>query len=170
MSIHRLPCCAATIPARDRPGDQAPRRTPPRRWRHRRRGRGRGVILVDAALRRRAEEGRPVRLAIVGAGTMGTKGTLQVTTATPGMDVVAISNRHPERAEAAFRAVGHDDLAAVGSVAELERAIAQGRPAVTDAPGLLCEAEYIDVVMDATGTIEFGAGVVSAAIAHGKHV
>jgi predicted homoserine dehydrogenase-like protein len=128
------------------------------------------VILVDAALRRRAEEGRPVRLAIVGAGTMGTKVTRQVTTATPGMEVVAISNRHPERAEAAFRAVGHEDLAAVGSVEELERAIVQGRPAVTDDPALLCEAEGVDVVMEATGTIEFGARVVSAAIAHGKHV
>src|SRR3954447_12196368 len=144
MSIHRLPCCAATIPARDRPGDQAPRRTPPRRWRPRRRGGGRGVILVDAPLRGGAEEGRPVRLAIVGAGTMGTKVTRQIATATPGMEVVAISNRHPERAEAAFRAGGHEDLAAAGSVAELGRAIAQGRPGVTDAPGLLCQADGVD--------------------------
>jgi predicted homoserine dehydrogenase-like protein len=128
------------------------------------------VILVDGALRRRAEEGRPVRLAIVGAGTVGTKVVRQVTTATPGMEVVAISNRHPEKAEAAFRAVGRDELAAVGSVAELEQAIAGGRPAVTDDPSLLCEAEGVDVVLEATGTIEFGAHVVADAIAHGKHV
>jgi predicted homoserine dehydrogenase-like protein len=128
------------------------------------------MILVDTALRRRAEEGRPVRLAIVGAGTMGTKVTRQVFQATPGMEVVAISNRHPDKAMRAFREAGQQDLETVGGVAELDRAIAGGRPAVTDDPTLLCEAEGVDVVLEATGTIEFGAGVVTRAIEHGKHV
>jgi len=78
---------------------------------------------------------------------------------------VAISNRHPEKAEHAFRDAGRDDIAAVGSPAELERALAAGRSGVTDDPSVLCESDAVDVVLEATGTIEFGAGVVTSAIA-----
>jgi predicted homoserine dehydrogenase-like protein len=55
-------------------------------------------------------------------------------------------------------------------VTELEDCIARGQYAVTDDALLLCRAGGIDAVLEVTGTIEFGAHVVLAALDHGKHV
>jgi predicted homoserine dehydrogenase-like protein len=127
------------------------------------------VIIVDTALERRHREGRPVRFGMVGAGAMGRGIALQTLSATPGMELVAISNRNPDAALRAYRDAGADDVRTVGSVPELERSIAAGAHAVTDDPSLLCQAAGIDAVLEVTGSIEFGAGVVMDAIAHGKH-
>ena len=54
--------------------------------------------------------------------------------------------------------------------AALDDAIRAGRPAVTDDPFLLCRSEQIDVLVDVTGSVEFGAHVLLEAFAHGKHV
>jgi predicted homoserine dehydrogenase-like protein len=128
------------------------------------------VILVDRALAERAREGRPVRVAMVGAGFMGRGIALQIVTATPGMELVAISNRNVDRARDAFALAGVEDVEAVESAAALEAAIDRGRPAVTDDPAVLCEAGQVDAVVEVTGTVEFAAGVALDAIDHGKHV
>ena len=56
------------------------------------------MLLVDTALRAREEQGNPIRVAIVGAGFMSQGLTNQIARSTPGMRVVAVSNRNPERA------------------------------------------------------------------------
>jgi predicted homoserine dehydrogenase-like protein len=128
------------------------------------------VIVVDSALARRAAEGNPVKVGVVGAGFAGRGLVLQALNATPGMDVVAVCNRTIENAERAYRDAGSDDLVRVSSAAELERAIAAGRHAVTDDPAVVCEAGQVEVVVEATGEIEFAAGVSLQAIANGKHL
>ena len=128
------------------------------------------MLIVDSALRARAHEGRPVRVGMVGAGAMGRGIALQVAHHVPGMDVVAIANRTLATAERAYREAGQDDAIHVESVSALEQAISRGTPAITEDPALLCAAEGIDVIVEVTGTIEFGARVVLDAIAHGKHV
>lgn len=128
------------------------------------------MILVDAALRRRADEGRPVRVGMVGAGAMGRAIALQVRDHTPGMEVVAICNRNPDAAERAYREAGADEVARVSSAADLTAAAQRGVPAVTDDPSLLCASDDVDVVLEVTGAVEHGAHVVLDAIAHGKHV
>ena len=128
------------------------------------------MIIVDTALRRRAEEGRPVRVAMVGAGFMGRGIANQIVNAVPGMALVAISNRDPAGAERAYREAGVEPLAHPATVAELEQAIAAGRPAVTDDPRLLCQADGVDAVIEVTGAVEFGAHVSLDAIRHGKHL
>jgi predicted homoserine dehydrogenase-like protein len=52
------------------------------------------MIIIDKALERRQQEGNPVRVAMIGAGFMGRGIALQIFTAVPGMELVAISNRH----------------------------------------------------------------------------
>lgn len=128
------------------------------------------MILVDSALRRRADEGRPVRVGMVGAGAMGRAIALQVRDHTPGMDVVAICNRNPDAAERAYREAGADGVARVSTTGELAAAARQGVPAVTDDPALLCVSDDVDVVLEVTGAVEDGAAVVLDALAHGKHV
>jgi predicted homoserine dehydrogenase-like protein len=52
--------------------------------------------IVDTALKARADQDRPIRAGIVGAGFMCQGLTNQIVNSTPGMRVVAISNRRPE--------------------------------------------------------------------------
>ncbi|MEX2431256.1 MAG: NAD(P)-dependent oxidoreductase, partial [Dehalococcoidia bacterium] len=52
----------------------------------------------------------------------------------------------------------------------LESAIAAGRAAVTDDAMLVCAANGVDVIVEATGAVEFGAHVAMEAIRQGKHL
>jgi predicted homoserine dehydrogenase-like protein len=128
------------------------------------------MILVDRALERRAAEGRPIRVGMVGAGFMARGVALQMLSFTRGMELVAIANRTLAGAERAYREAGVERPRVVETVAALEEAIARGERAVTDDALLLCRAEGIDCIVEVTGAVEFGAHVVMEAIAHGKHV
>jgi predicted homoserine dehydrogenase-like protein len=128
------------------------------------------VIIVDTALAQREKQGKPVRVAIIGAGFMARGIALQILSAVRGMRLVAISNRHLEGARRAYREAGVEDVYVVETVAGLEESIAQGRYAITENALLLCEAEGIDAVIEVTGAVEFGAHVVMRAIEHRKHV
>jgi predicted homoserine dehydrogenase-like protein len=128
------------------------------------------MILVDRALEERARNGNPVRVGLVGAGFSGRNIACQIIGSVPGLRLAAIANRTPEAAHRAFATAGAAPVREVESRAALERAIQAGEFAVSADAGLLCEADGIDVIIEATGTIEFGAGVVLDAIANGKHV
>jgi len=127
------------------------------------------MIIVDNALRAREAEGRPIRVAVLGAGFMAQGLTNQVRNSVPGMELVAIYGRKPQKAVDIFSYAGDDDSVVVSKVGELEEAIRAGRPAVTEDAFLLCQSEQIDAIMDVTGSVEFGAGVALEAFAHGKH-
>ena len=128
------------------------------------------MIIVDTALQRRAAEGRPVRIGIVGAGFMARGVVLQIALSVPGMRVAAVANRTLEGARRAYREAGQQEMRTVDSVAQLEQAIEAGVPAVTEDPLLLCRAGGIDAIVEITGTIEHAARVTLEAIEHGKHV
>ncbi len=128
------------------------------------------MILVDTALARRAAEGQPIRIGLVGAGFMARGVALQIALSVPGMRVAAIANRHLDGAIRAYAEAGQTEVQAVDSVAQLERAITAGQCAVTDDALLLCQAQGIDAIVEVTGTIEHAARVALEAMAHGKHV
>jgi predicted homoserine dehydrogenase-like protein len=128
------------------------------------------MILVDKALERRAREGNPVRVGLVGAGYMGRGIALQIVTAFPGLRLAAISNRTLSGAERAYKEAGITDFVQATNVAQVERAIAEGRAAVTGDALLLSEADGLDAIVEATGEIEFGARVVVKALERRKHV
>lgn len=128
------------------------------------------MIIVDKALQRRAAEGRPVRVAIVGAGVMGRAIARQIRSHVPGMTVVALAARRIDQARAAMVDAGYDEPAACEDAAAVSAAFAAGRPVVTADPKVLGAAGDIDVVVEATGSIDFAARAVSDAIDGGKHV
>ena len=127
------------------------------------------MILVDTALRRRQEEGRPIRVGIVGAGFQGAAIVRQIVTVTPGMTVVALANRNIAPAREAFEALGISPRLCDSRLA-IEAAIAAGQPAVTEDAIGLAEADGVDVVVEVTGSIDYAAAVIVAAIRAGKHV
>ena len=128
------------------------------------------MIIVDTALKKRQQDGNPVRVGMIGAGYMGRAIAYQFLKAVEGMRLVAISNRTIAQAEKAYRDAGVETLQRVSSVAALEDAIGQGQYVVTDDPMLLCCAGQVDAVIEVTGDLEFGAQVTLEAIRHGKHV
>lgn len=128
------------------------------------------MIIVDRELETREAEGRPIRVGMVGAGFMGQGVANQIVGSTPGMELVAISNRHPDRAEAAFAYAGVDGVVRAGSAAQVQAAVEAGRAVVTDDPTALTRAGPIDVIVEVTGAVEFGAAVTLDAIEHGTHV
>lgn len=128
------------------------------------------MIIVDTALEKRQREGNPVRVALVGAGYMGRGIALSIVTGVGGLRLVAISNRTLSEAEQAYRQAGVTSVQCVDTVTQLENAISGDKYAITQNPMLLCQAEGIDAIIEATGEVEFAAAVVLEAIKHGKHV
>ncbi|SDS94831.1 NAD(P)H-dependent oxidoreductase [Microlunatus soli] len=128
------------------------------------------MIIVDTALRRRAEEGRPIRVAVIGAGFMARGLVNQITNSTPGMTVSAIVNRTVGKAETAYREAGITQFRPVSTPAETERAIGADVPVLTDDFRAVIGAEQIEAVVDATGAVEYGCQLAVAAIEHGKHL
>lgn len=126
-------------------------------------------MIYDRLLRDRAAAGKPIRVGMFGAGFMAKGITNQIVNSVPGMELVVICNRSVEKALKAFEIAGRDDVEVVTTASALADCMAQGRPAVTDDPMLLCEAP-LDCLIDATGAIEYGAKITLAAIANGKHM
>ena len=109
-----------------------------------------------AKLKLRAEEGRPVRAGLIGAGKFGSMFLSQVPS-TPGLEVAAIADLSPDRAREACRAVGWDE----GRIAAT-RFIEDGKA--------LAALDEVDVVIDATGSPAAGIAHALAAIDNGKHI
>ena len=128
------------------------------------------MIIVDRALARRQADGRPIRVALVGAGFMGRGLVNQVVNSVPGMELAAIANRTMANAERAYTEAGVTGWETVDDAAGVDKAIRAGSPVITQSWAAVCEAEQVDAIVEATGAVEFGAQVVSRAIDHGKHV
>lgn len=127
------------------------------------------MIIVDTALARRQAEGRPIRVGMIGAGFQASGIALQIMTATQGMTLCAVANRNIAAAVALFDQVGVQP-SRCDSQAALEDAIKSGRPAVTEDAEALARAEGLDAIIEVTGSIEFAARAVLAALEAGKHV
>ncbi|WOD11712.1 NAD(P)-dependent oxidoreductase [Pseudomonas sp. NyZ704] len=127
------------------------------------------MIIVDSALAKRQAEGRPIRVGMIGAGFQASGIALQIMTATQGMELCAVANRHLAPAIALYGQVGIEPVHC-DTQAQLESAIAAGRPAVTEDAQALAKADGLDAIIEVTGSIEFAAHAVLAALESGKHV
>lgn len=128
------------------------------------------MIIVDNALEKREREGKPIKVAMVGAGFMGRGIALQIVKSVEGMRLVAIFNRNIEGARRAYSEAGVENVRVVETISQLEDAIAKKQYAITADAMLLCQAASIDAVVEVTGAVEFGAHVVLKAIENRKHV
>ena len=128
------------------------------------------MIIVDNALKAREAEGRPIRVGSIGAGFMGQGLTNQIVHSVPGMRMVAAYNRRGQRAIDMYAYAGLEDTVVATTQGELEDAIRAGKPVVTEDAFLLARSEQIDVLVDVTGSVDFGARVILEAFQHGKDV
>jgi predicted homoserine dehydrogenase-like protein len=118
-----------------------------------------------------AEQGRHARVAVVGAGFVG-RGLVRQLELSVGMRPAVVVNRTVETAVRAFEAAGHEPNSVVVSddPDTLAAAIAEGTPAVAPSPGVLPALEAVEVVIEATGAMAYGARVILEALASGKDV
>jgi predicted homoserine dehydrogenase-like protein len=120
-----------------------------------------------AKLCRRAEEGRPVRVGLIGSGKFGSMFLSQVRTI-PGMHLMGIADLSAERALKALEATGWDADSAIA--ASFDDARSSGRTMITEDSEALIKADGLDVVVDATGNPAAGVRHALLAAEHGRHI
>ena len=128
------------------------------------------MIIVDTALEAREKEGRPIRVALLGAGFMSHGLANHIVNTTPGMRLVGVYNRRPQRAFELYEYAGVKDVVSPKTQKEADLAMREGIAVATDDAFLLARSPEVDVIVDVTGSVEFGARVAMEAFRHKKDV
>src|SRR5712672_3684360 len=128
------------------------------------------MIIVDNALRAREVEGRPIRVALIGAGFMSRGLANHIVHTTPGMRLVGVYNRQAQRAFELCEYADAGDAIAPTTQEQADQGIRSGKVVATDNAFFLARSSEIDVLVDVTGSVEFGAQVALEAFKHKKDV
>jgi predicted homoserine dehydrogenase-like protein len=120
---------------------------------------------------RLAAEERPLRVGIVGAGYVG-RGLVHLLDRLPGFRPALVVNRTVSRGVDAFVHAGVDAerIEVVDSADDARRALERGQPVVTADPDVAIALDDLDVLVEATGTIDHGATVMLDALRAGRTV
>src|SRR5690606_26172088 len=124
-------------------------------------------MSLHAKLRARAAAGRPVRVALIGAGKFGSMYLAQIPR-TPGVHLAAIADLAPDAARTNLERVGWEAGRAAAS--DIDEAVANGTTWVTDDWERVVGDARIDVVVECTGHPIAAVDHCLAAFANGKHV
>ncbi len=124
-------------------------------------------MSLHAKLLERAADARPIRIALVGGGKFGSMFAAQVVR-TPGMHLVSIADRDPERVRATLHRVGWAPERS--DPKNLYEARRTNGTAIVDDVDAVIGSDHVDVVIEATGDPAAGIRHALAAFAAGKHV
>ena len=127
-------------------------------------------MSLNSRLETFAKNKGDVPVAIVGAGYVA-RGVLHTLTYTPAVSPKIIVNRSVDRALEALSDLGirRDQITVSDDVSELEQAIRSGHFAVTQEHKVLASLP-VDIVIEATGALDYGTHVILDALEAGKHV
>ena len=128
------------------------------------------MIIVDKALESRESEGRPIRVALLGAGFISRGLANHIVNTTPGMRLVGVFNRSAQRAFDLCQYAGVKQVASPTTQSEADVAIRDGQVVVTDDAFLLARSAGVDVIVDVTGSVDFGARVALESFRNHKDV
>ena len=128
------------------------------------------MIIVDNALQVREAADSPIRVGMIGAGFMAQGLANQIINSVPGMELTAVYGRQRDRAADVLPLFGTRKCGRGVGGERVRRRHPCRPPVATDDAFLLCGSDQIDVLVDVTGSVEFGAPVVLEAFAHGKRV
>ncbi len=118
-------------------------------------------------LQKRAEQNKPVRVGLIGAGKFGSMYLSQMPQ-TPGVSVAGVVDLSPSRARSNLLKVGWSE--ANISSTSLDDAIRDGTTYVSDDWEGLVKHPAIDVVVESTGSPPEAVEHILASFANGKHV
>jgi predicted homoserine dehydrogenase-like protein len=122
-------------------------------------------VNLYALLQQREDEGRPIRVGLIGAGRYGTMYLAQARNI-PGVHVVAIADTNVDRAKGAFDLV---DWPGDQIASDIEDALANRTTAIIPDAGPLLDSR-IDVIVEATGNPIVGIDHALRAFAAEQHV
>ncbi|HTT28267.1 MAG TPA: SAF domain-containing protein [Solirubrobacteraceae bacterium] len=131
---------------------------------------GIGLGAVDTLLARREREGRPIRVGLVGVGAVGRAIARQLAGPVPGLRLSALAGRTLEGVSRAATGAGLGAFTRIRTQGECDAVVARGGVAVTEAAELVCGCTALDVIVEASADVEFGARVACDAIARAKAV
>jgi predicted homoserine dehydrogenase-like protein len=116
-------------------------------------------------LRKRAADGDPIRVGIVGCGQMGS-GLAHTINNVEGMRVAAIADMDPERGIRTYREMGSaaGDILVTEDLGQTEDAIRAGRPVVTPSALAMPALDGLEALVEVTGVPDVGARVAYEAI------
>jgi predicted homoserine dehydrogenase-like protein len=124
-------------------------------------------MSLHAQLQKRAAEGKPIRVGLIGAGKFGSMYLAQIPR-TPGVHLIAIADLSPDAARRNLGRVGwSDERTRATSIAN---AVETGATHVGDDWRALVAHPAIDVVVECTGSPVHAVEHCLAAFACGKHV
>jgi predicted homoserine dehydrogenase-like protein len=128
-------------------------------------------VTTSTRVARRAAEGRPITAGIIGAGYVG-RGLTHLLDRLSGYRPAVVVNRTLERAVDAYVLAGvrAADVAVATTERELHDAVGRGQPVVAQDPDLAIACDHLDVLVEATGTLDHGATVMLAALRAGRRV
>jgi len=124
-------------------------------------------MSMFAKLQRMAQDNRPVRVGLIGAGKFGSM-YLSQAWRTPGIHLVGVADLSPDHARQSMRRVGWTDDRFEAT--SFENAASTASTYVTDNSQSLIESPFIDIIIDATGSPAAGIYHVLKACEYRKHV
>ena len=128
------------------------------------------MIIVDRHLERLAAEGKPIRTVLIGAGAMSQGVALQLERFVPGISLVGVAARRPQQAVDMLAAISDRKCEVVDTSSSMQRAHDSGHIVISEDALSLCQANFVDVVVEITGSIHHALEVSLAAIDAGKHI
>lgn len=128
------------------------------------------MILIDTAIKERIDQNKPIIAALIGAGYSGKNIAYQLINSFPGIKLAAISNRTIKNAEKVLNFCGINECRRIHSAKEVDDSIKDSNYLITDDYHYLCESDLVEVIIEATGSVEFGAEVALESIKNRKHV
>ncbi|WP_034690031.1 NAD(P)H-dependent oxidoreductase [Acidovorax sp. MR-S7] len=118
-------------------------------------------------LQQRAQEGRPIRIGLIGAGKFGAMYLAQVPRM-PGVHLVGIADLSPDNARASLARVGWQPGQSAARSAQ--EALQDGTTWITDDWQALVSHPQIELIVECTGNPMAAVDHILGAFAHGKHV
>jgi predicted homoserine dehydrogenase-like protein len=121
-------------------------------------------------LQRLQASGTPIRVGVIGAGLMG-RGLIHQLVRMPGLQPSLVVARNIERALSACRDAGFDaeDVVVTDDAVRFSKAVWANRLAITTDVELAAEVAPVDVFIECTGAVEYGAVAALACIRNGRH-
>ncbi len=129
------------------------------------------MLHIGEKLKARQEQGKIIKVGVIGAGQMG-KGMTAQLNLVEGMTASIVADHTMEKAVEAYRYAGvkDEDITRATALADANRAMEQGKFVATDNPDLVSDANLTECVVDCTGRPESGAQIAPRAIKNGKHI
>lgn len=125
---------------------------------------------IDAKLEERQKDSNPVRVALIGAGQMGTE-IVSTMGQMVGMDVDVVVDLSQERAANGFQySKKKRNVVSTDDIDKAEAALKADKLVATTNYRIATQLPQIEVVIDATGSTEMGAVVSLDCFDHKKHI